>query len=159
MSRSARVSLACLAAAGLLAGAASAGSGSMTATCVKVLDGDTLIIECDRGRQTVELVGIDAPELDQAWGKQVRSFVRDIVRGQELEVELVRTDGDATVARVLVAGRDLSEMLVGTGLAWVVDGAADPELEDLCSRARELPCGLWLDAEPVPPWEFRAVSS
>ena len=159
MSRSARVSLACLAAAGLLAGAASAGSGSMTATCVKVLDGDTLIIECDRSRQTVELVGIDAPELDQAWGKQVRNFVRDIVRGQELEVEILRTDGDVAVARVLVAGRDLSEMLVGTGLAWVAEGASDPELERLCAKAQELPCGLWLDAEPVPPWEFRGVSS
>lgn len=159
MSRDARIPLVCLAATCLLVGAAAAGPGSMTATCVKVLDGDTLILECDQNRRTVELAGIDAPELGQAWGKEVRSFVRDMVRGQELEVDVLQTKGDVTVARVRVGGRDLSEMLVGTGLAWVAEDASDPDLEKLCAKARELPCGLWLDAEPMPPWEFRAVSS
>lgn len=143
----------------IVAGGALAGQSVMTGKCVKVLDGDTLIIECEKHRRTVNIEGIDAPELDQPWGKEVRGFVRDMVRGEKLEIEVVEGDGDTVVARITVNGTDLSEMLVSRGLAWVPEGSADAELIDLGAKARELPCGLWMDAQPEPPWEFRAERS
>jgi endonuclease YncB( thermonuclease family) len=143
----------------IAAGVALAGENSMTAKCVKVLDGDTLIIECEKSRRTVNIEGIDAPELDQPWGKQVRSFVRDYLRGEDLEIEILEETGDTVRARVTVNGVDLSEMLVGRGLAWVSDGSTDAELVGLSDKARGLPCGLWMDPNPQPPWEFRETAS
>jgi endonuclease YncB( thermonuclease family) len=144
-----------LAVALLVSGAAVAGHAALTGKCVKVVDGDTLIIDCDDGRRTVELAGIDAPELEQPWGKEVKSFVRDMVRGREVGIEVVDVSEETIRARITVDGRDLSEMLVGRGLAWVPEEAADAELSKLSAEAREKPCGLWTDTEPKPPWEFR----
>ena len=141
----------------IVAGGALAGQDVMTGKCVKVLDGDTLIIECDKNRRTVNIEGIDAPELGQPWGKEVRGFVRDMVRGQDVKVEVLEDNGDTVLARVTVNGIDLSEMLVSRGLAWVPEGSADAELMGMGTKARDLPCGLWMDPEPEPPWEFRAA--
>ena len=143
----------------IAAGGALAGQNVMTGKCVKVIDGDTLIIECEKYRRTVNIEGIDAPELDQPWGKEVRGFVRDIVRGEKVEIEVVEGEGDTVVARVTVNGTDLSEMLVSRGLAWVPEGSDDEELVGLGTKARDLPCGLWMDSQPEPPWEFRAERS
>jgi len=157
--KNSRIIVGTLIVVGIAAGGALAGQNVMTGKCVKVLDGDTLIIECEKNRRTVNIEGIDAPELEQPWGKEVRSFVRDMVRGEDVKVEVLESSGDTIRARVTVNGVDLSEMLVSRGLAWVSEGGNDPDLAGLGSKARELPCGLWMDPEPEPPWEFRAARS
>lgn len=124
----------------------------MTAKCVKVVDGDTLIVRCDHNEMTVDLAGVDAPEIGQPWGKEVRSFVRDMVRGREIQVEVVKRGEDCAVVRILVGGEDLSQLLAARGLAWATE---EGELKELSDKAQNSPCGLWLDPEPVPPWEFR----
>jgi endonuclease YncB( thermonuclease family) len=148
-----------LAIVAIAAGSVVAGSNAVTGKCVKVVDGDTLIVECDQQRRTVEIDGIDAPELGQPWGKEVRGFVRDMVGGEQVEIVVVEGDGDTVRARVLVNGTDLSEMLVGRGLAWVSEGSADSELVELCGKAKSMPCGLWIDGDAQPPWEYRATAS
>lgn len=146
-----------VAVASILAGGATAGQVLQSGKCVKVIDGDTVVIDCDHNRRTVNIDGIDAPELDQPWGKEVRSFVKGMLKGKEVEVEIVDSSGDTVRARVFVDGVDLSEMLVSRGLAWVPEDSSDSELVSLGNKARELPCGLWIDPDPQAPWEFRAA--
>jgi endonuclease YncB( thermonuclease family) len=129
---------------------------ALTAKCLKVVDGDTLVVRCDRNQMTVDLEGVDAPELGQPWGKEVRSFVRDMVRGRELQVEVVEQSDGHAIARVSVDGEDLSQLLAARGLAWATD---DGELGALAEKAKASPCGLWMDPEPVPPWEFRDATA
>jgi endonuclease YncB( thermonuclease family) len=128
------------------------GHHSMTAKCVRVVDGDTLVVKCDKRQMIVDLEGVDAPEIGQPWGKEVRSFVADMVRGRKIEVQLVDSAEGNPMARVIVDGEDLSRLLAKRGLAWGTDGG---ELEALSDGARSSPCGLWLDPDPIPPWEFR----
>jgi endonuclease YncB( thermonuclease family) len=125
---------------------------AMTAKCVKVVDGDTLIVKCDKRQMIIDLAGVDAPEIGQPWGKEVRTFVADMVRGRKIRVELVDTSDGTNQARVIVDGEDLARLLAVRGLAWGID---DGELESLSEGARTSPCGLWLDPDPIPPWEFR----
>jgi endonuclease YncB( thermonuclease family) len=132
------------------------GHKAMTAKCVKVIDGDTLVIECDTHRITVDLDGVDAPELGQPWGKEVRSFVRKLVRGEKVEIVVTARTEEGATARITVEGRDLSALLVERGLAWAT---GDAELEALSREARERPCGLWTDPEPVPPWVYREATA
>jgi endonuclease YncB( thermonuclease family) len=105
---------------------------------------------------TVDLDGIDAPELGQPWGREVRSFVREMVEGRQLEVQVISGGDGSGTARVTVAGEDLSRLLAERGLAWATTGG---ELQALTEKARSAPCGLWLDAQPVPPWEFREAAA
>jgi len=152
-----KIIVAVLAVMAIAASGVLAGEAVMTGKCVKVLDGDTLVIECEKNRRTVNIEGIDAPELDQPWGKEVRNFVRDMVRGEDVDIEVIESSEDLVVARVTVNGIDLSEMLVSRGLAWVPEDSTDADLVVMGSKARDLPCGLWMDAEAEPPWEFRAA--
>lgn len=143
----------------LVSGVVLAGDGVMTGKCVKVIDGDTLIIECEKNRQTVELAEVDAPELDQPWGKEVRNFVRDMVRGREVQIDVVEKTDEVVRVRITVDGHDLSEILASRGLAWAAEETSDSELAELCAKAKGIPCGLWMDVDPEPPWEFREARS
>lgn len=144
----------------LLAMPVMAGSNShseaVTATCIRVLDGDTLVVKCHGREVTVELEGVDAPELGQPLGRQVRGFVRALVQGREITIDMVDRGDDGGQARVSVAGQDLSELLAERGLAWATDGGA---LAESAARARLARCGIWLDPAPVPPWEFRETTT
>jgi len=140
-------------------GGAFAGDNEITGKCIKVIDGDTLVIKCDKATRTVEINGVDAPELDQPWGKETRKFVRQMVGGEKVEIEVIETDGDVVRARVMVNGIDMSEMLVSRGLAWVSEEGADEALTDLGNKAKEMPCGLWTDSNPQAPWDFREARS
>lgn len=67
----------------------------------------------------IRLAGIDAPELDQPWGKKAKWALFDLCKGQIVRAEL---DGsmsyDRTVATCyLPDGRNLSVEMVTMGLA------------------------------------------
>jgi micrococcal nuclease len=140
----------------VVAGPEEARPHAVTAKCIRVVDGDTIVVKCDKRQMTVDLEGVDAPELGQPWGKEVRSFVRDMVQGREVEVEIIEAGDGSGTARVLVGGQDLSRLLAERGLAWAT---AAGELQDLSEKAKSAPCGIWLDAQPVPPWEFREATA
>ncbi len=65
-----------------------------------------------------------------------------------------------TVGVVLLPdGRSLNHELVRAGLAWWYRRYApdDETLAQLERDARGAERGLWADAEPVPPWEWRIM--
>ncbi len=66
-----------------------------------------------------------------------------------------RTIGEVS----LPDGRVLNRELVKAGFAWWYRRYApeDVRLEQLENEAREAGRGLWADAEPVPPWEWRVM--
>ena len=57
----------------------------------------------------------------------------------------------------LLDGRSLNQELVKEGYAWWYKSFApkDKELERLQAEARTAKKGLWVQPNPVPPWEFR----
>src|ERR1017187_5302864 len=83
---------------------------------------------------------------DLAFGKDVKVVVRDVDR-------YGRTVGEV----MLPDGRSLNRELVRAGLAWWYQRYArhDEELARLETEARQARRGLWADAHPVAPWEFR----
>ncbi len=60
---------------------------------------------------------------------------------------------------ILPDGRVLNRELVRAGFAWWYRRYApdDEMLAQLEQEAREAQRGLWADAEPVPPWEWRGM--
>lgn len=64
----------------------------------------------------------------------------------------------ATVAEIILPdGRSLNEEMVKAGLAWWYRQYApgDERLRQLEAAARSVGLGLWADATPVQPWEWR----
>lgn len=128
---------------------------------VGVSDGDTLTALCAGNEQMkVRLAEIDAPEKDQPFGTKSKQALSDLCFGKQAEVAPQTTDRyGRTVARVRCDGQDASESQMRGGLAWVFDRyVTDRSLYTLQDVARAARRGLWVDAEPVPPWEWRKKS-
>lgn len=61
------------------------------------------------------------------------------------------------VGRVRCDGTDANPEQVRRGMAWVYDRYARPDspLHALQDKAKATKAGLWVDAQPVEPWEWR----
>jgi endonuclease YncB( thermonuclease family) len=127
--------------------------------CVGVADGDTISVMYKGREVRIRLNGVDSPERNQAFAAVARQFTSDMVFGKVVTVNPTATDRyGRTVADVLMPnGESLNEALVGAGLAWWFRRYApnNTRLQELEAEARQAKRGLWRDANPIPPWEFR----
>ena len=131
---------------------------------VSVADGDTITILDDTNTQhKIRLTGIDAPEKRQAFGNVSKQSLADMVAGQSVVVEWDKADRyGRKVGKVLLAGQDANLEQVKRGLAWHYkqyqreQSTADQQSYAAAEAdARQVQAGLWRDADPMPPWEFR----
>lgn len=146
---------ACLAALLLLGSAAAA--ADCLGPVVGVTDGDTLRVLCD-GRQTiVRLQGIDAPEWRQPFGRRARKELSSLVYGREVRLAGTALDHyDRLLATVWLDGLNVNREMARRGYAWAYRRyLQDPALLDDEAQAREVRAGLWVDAAPQAPWDFR----
>jgi endonuclease YncB( thermonuclease family) len=125
---------------------------------VRVLDGDSLVVLAGGAEVEVRLHGIDAPEHGQAFGNRAKRRAGELAFGQEARFESRGKDsyGRELAEVFLPDGRSLNRELVSEGFAWWYRRYADDA--DLAAREREARVerrGLWADAAPVPPWEWR----
>lgn len=124
---------------------------------VRVKDGDSLVIASGGKQVDVRLADIDAPEYGQRRGDEARAKLRALVEGKDVELHL--RGGDAyrrIIAHVFVDGLDVNAAMVSAGLAWVARAFdPGPGLVGLEDQARAAGQGLWADAQPMPPWEWR----
>jgi micrococcal nuclease len=128
---------------------------------VGVHDGDTFTILDNRRARKVRVNGIDCPELGQPFGRNAKQYASGLIFGRVVIVSVFgrdrygRTIGDATLAD----GRILSREMVRAGLAWQYrQYSKDKGLAALEAEARSSKRGLWADASPVAPWEWRKAS-
>jgi endonuclease YncB( thermonuclease family) len=137
----------------------SASGEQFTGKVVGISDGDTISVLREGKAVKVRLYGIDSPEKAQAFGTQARKFTSDLVFQRDVTVVVHTTDryGRLVGEVLLPDGRSLNQELVRAGLAWWYRPYApnDPTLAQLEAEARTAKRGLWADAQPVPPWQWR----
>ena len=130
---------------------------------VRIVDGDTVVLESDGARHRVRLAGIDAPERNQPWGNAGTRELRHQVAGQHVVVEWYKRDRwKRLIGMIRLDGDDMNLHMVDRGLAWHYKRYADEqtppdrdayaEAEKAAQDARR---GLWSDPQPIPPWEWR----
>ncbi len=109
--------------------------------------------------ERIRLHGIDCPEKRQAFGRKAKQFTSGLVFGNTVTVTVMDVDRyGRTVGEVILPdGQVLNHELVRAGFAWWYRKYApeDGTLAQLEADARQAKRGLWADAEPVPPWEWR----
>jgi len=127
-----------------------------------VIDGDTLEIHGGR----IRLWGIDAPEGSQLCrgedssqyrcGAQAASDLDAFISGRPVNcVPVSRDPYDRTVAACSVAGRDLAEWLVRSGLALDWPHYSKGRYREAQREAERTGQGLWKGSY-VEPWLYRA---
>jgi endonuclease YncB( thermonuclease family) len=144
-----------IAAGCLLAAMPALGAESFTGKVSDVSDGDTLVVGKSGRVRVVQLVGIDAPELTQEYGRAASDFVKEMVKGKLVTVEIVEsTSRTHLIGRVSIDGKDLAAALVESGMAWSETGSS-ADLQTAQEKAKSGKQGLWASANPTPPWDFR----
>jgi endonuclease YncB( thermonuclease family) len=133
---------------------------------VAVTDGDTIkVLDADKVQHVVRLSGIDAPEKKMPFGQRSKQNLSDLVYGRWVEVEGEKIDRyGRLVGKVLVNGIDANLAQVRAGMAWhykayereqpALDQQVYAEAEIKAVAAKQ---GLWVDRNPVAPWEWRKV--
>lgn len=144
----------------------SASAETLRGEVVGLADGDTLtVLDNDHQQHRVRLVGIDAPEKRQAFGERSRQHLSELVFRQEVLVDWKKRDRYGRILGVVrVRSVDVGQAQLRAGLAWHYkayerEQAADQRTLYSAEEvdARRAKRGLWSEATPTPPWEFRRI--
>lgn len=125
---------------------------------ISVQDGDTLTILSTGNEFKIRLFGIDAPENGQAFGNVSKKYLTEIALNKYVGVEKRDVDRYKRIVGIVrLDRRNLNADMVEAGLAWWYPKYAPKEtgLKQLEAQARSQKKGLWYDAHPIPPWEWR----
>ena len=124
---------------------------------INIADGDTLTLLKGKEKVKIRLGGIDAPERKQAFGSRSRESLEELCAGKQASYRIQDTDRyGRIVAQVTCDGRDANRAQVERGMAWVyIKYNKDMALPGLEAQARAERRGLWADARPVAPWNWR----
>jgi len=136
-------------------------------TVTKVSDGDTVIIRPYSGKVfKCRLYGIDAPEMPydgnpgQAYSNAADRELNNLVLHSTVEITLTgESSYDREVCIIKKMGVDINHEMVKRGYAWAyrehLRGTYASEYITAENEARKMHRGLWKQANPQPPWEFR----
>jgi micrococcal nuclease len=125
---------------------------------VGISDGDTIKVRCpDQPQVAVRLAEIDAPEKAQPFGRSSKELLSELCFRKQAEIRPSSRDRyGRTIARVICARTDANAAMVRAGMAWAYTRyLTDPQIQAMEVVARRERLGLWVDARPVAPWEWR----
>src|SRR5262245_49605154 len=93
---------------------------TITGKVVSVANGDTItILDADKRQHEIRLDGIDAPELDQAFGERAKKSLFDLVFGKTVTVTSSKVDRSGRiVGKVTRDDKDIGLMQIERGMAW-----------------------------------------
>ncbi len=134
---------------------------TLTGKVVGITDGDTITILDGNNRQhKIRLYGIDTPESGQAFGKAAEQHTSGLVARKTVDVTTYDTDRHGRIVGVVkVNGKNVNQSLISAGYAWQYGKYCKASFCDdwihLENKAKLSKIGLWGDADPVAPWEWR----
>lgn len=137
-------------------------AASMFGKVIDVNSGDVITIFNLNRPVRVRLLGVDAPEMDQAFGDVAKKHLVDLIHDKVVVVEYSGIAADASLAgRVLLNETDIGAQMIRDGVAWFDPNnlsrlsAIDREIYQQSEHAaRSERRGLWQAANPMAPWEF-----
>lgn len=131
---------------------------------VGVTDGDTItILDSAHTQYKIRLAGIDAPEKKQPFGQVSKRSLSELVFNKSVLVDWSKYDRyKRIVGKVWVNNLDANLEQVKRGLAWhytkyekeqpIEDRLSYSQAEEVARKSRE---GLWVETNPIPPWDWR----
>jgi micrococcal nuclease len=140
-----------------------------------IADGDTLyVLDAGHNSHKIRLLGIDAPEHEQAFGERSKQSLARMAYRQSVKIDWQEYDIYGRIlGRVMTATADCQQLgcpknfdvnlaQVRLGFAWWNKKFADSQFpgdarsyEAAERQARAERAGLWADPHPVPPWRWR----
>ena len=115
-------------------------------------------INNDNLQLKIRLYGIDAPEKKQAFGKKSKEYLSYLIFSKTISIDVKSQDswGRYIAYAFTPEGRDVSYLMIEAGMAWhFVKYDNSPIYELAEANARKARRELWIDTNPVAPWDYR----
>lgn len=137
-------------------------ASSLFGKVIEVNSGDVITIFNLNRPVRVKLMGVDAPEMNQAFGDVAKKHLSDLVFEKSVLVEYAGIAADSSLTgRVLLNDADIGAQMIRDGAAWFEPNTGNrlnPTNRDVYQQseqaARSEKRGLWQQENPVAPWEF-----
>lgn len=130
---------------------------------ITVIDGDTIAFTDGDRRIRVRLYAIDAPELDQPFGEDAKTYLYNLIKsgiseGKSINTMKVTTDAYDRVVGMLYIGDDcINVKMVLAGYAWhypeTKPVSNDFKMHQEYAQIRRI--GIWKSPDNITPWEWR----
>lgn len=130
-----------------------------TAQVLRIIDGDTIEVSLDNKKETVRLIGIDAPETTdprkpvQCFGKEASDKAKEILDGKTITLESDPTQGNRDkyqrlLRYVFFNDLNFNKLMISEGFAHEYTYQSNPykyqkEYIQAAKEARESNRGLW----------------
>ena len=134
---------------------------------IVVIDGDTVLVLRHGHPLKIRLADIDAPEIahagmggpqkSQPYGRASTDALKRLVLHKLVEVDTLAIDKyGRTVALLHDGAMNINEEMVRRGMAWEYSHYhSDRRYIALQQEAQQVKRGLWQQADPMPPWQWR----
>jgi len=130
---------------------------------ITVSDGDTIAFSDGDKRIRVRLYGIDAPELDQPFGEEAKTYLCNLIKsgiaeGKSINTMKVTTDAyDRVVGMLYIGDACINVKMVLAGYAWhypeTKPVSNDFKMHQEYAQIRRV--GMWKSPDNIAPWEWR----
>lgn len=142
---------------------------------LKVSDGDTISMDSGGTKVKIRFYGIETPETEkinrrtgqinkpgQPYGDEAWHALEGKIANQHVQVEVMDRDRYGRLVSIVWLGkRNINKEMVADGWAWAyrqyLHRPHASEYINSEERARAKRLGLWREANPQPPWEFRKM--
>ena len=145
---------------------AHASDGKVIGNLNRVVDGDTIHLKTKANNSIkVRLAFIDAPELNQPFGKDAKAFLKKI-EGQDVAIDVKSKDRYGRYVAVLFhQNADINLLMIENGYAWVYTKYLKYASIQMRNKylhaqllAKESQLGLWQTKDFIAPWKWRKHS-
>ncbi len=131
----------------------------LSGKCIRVIDGDTIVVFSGNKKIKVRLYGVDCPETKQKYGKQAGQFTSRHAMEKTVWIEEKGSAYNRVVGIVYIKSLCLNSGLLKSGYAWYAPkycrGNFCVTWKSYALLAKKESAGLWSDPDPVAPWDFR----
>lgn len=130
------------------------------ARVIKVKDGDSVILRFqDSSEKEARLFGIDAPEYNQAFGREAKSILSKLVYKKSVIVESRGIDRYQREIVLLAFDKQqttINQQMIERGAAWVYSQYQnDKTWSNAQIHAQQRSLGLWANRSAIAPWVWR----
>jgi micrococcal nuclease len=133
---------------------------TLTAKVVGVKDGDTVVVLDSLNNQTtLRLAEVDTPEKSQPFGTKAKQYTSDQVYLKTIKYVVTDTDRYGRSIAMIYYDSDnkyLSAEIIKAGMGWHYKRySTSTTLANFEVKAKKDKIGLWVDNNPIAPWEWR----
>lgn len=133
-------------------------SFSQNGKIVKVKDGDTFVLlDSLNVQHVIRIADIDCPEKGQPFGNVAKNYLSNLIFGKNIYVQKKYIDKyGRTIGNVFFKDENIAFKLLENGLAWHYKYYSDDKfMSDLEDNAKKNKKGLWIDKNPINPYNWR----